>query len=104
MKTIGIAVMETTHKQPIGKQISYVPYRRIASFNGYFYKEDFLDLLLDLKDLFGYENNCDQRKVKIILYKLREYILRQWEQIQTNRICGEAKTWAFALGLSPTLY
>ena len=34
---------DITHGQPIGKQISYRPYRRIASFNGYFYKENFLD-------------------------------------------------------------
>ena len=39
---------DITHGQPIGKQISYRPYRRIASFNGYFYKENFLDWLLDL--------------------------------------------------------
>ena len=32
-----------THWKPIGKQISYRPYKRIASFNGYFCKEDFLD-------------------------------------------------------------
>ena len=31
------------HEQPIGKQISYRPYKRIAGFNGYFYKENFLD-------------------------------------------------------------
>ena len=47
---------EITHGQPIGKKISYRPYKRIASFNGYFYKEDFLDWLLDLEDLFDYEN------------------------------------------------
>ena len=41
---------DITHKQPIFKQISYRPYRRIASFNGYFYKEYFLDWLLDLED------------------------------------------------------
>ena len=34
---------DITHGQPIFKQISYRPYRRIASFNGYFYKEDFLN-------------------------------------------------------------
>ena len=34
---------DNTHGQLIGKQISYRPYKRIASFNGYFYKEDFLD-------------------------------------------------------------
>ena len=34
---------DITHGQPIGKQISYRPYRRIACFNGYFYKKDFLD-------------------------------------------------------------
>ena len=38
------------HKQPIGKQISYTPYRRIASYNGNFYKEIFFDWLLDLED------------------------------------------------------
>ena len=40
-----------THRQPIGKQISYRPYKRIASFNGYFYKEYFLDWLPNLEDL-----------------------------------------------------
>ena len=29
---------DITHEQPIGKQISYRPYKRIASFNGYFLK------------------------------------------------------------------
>ena len=62
--------METTHRQPIGKQISYVPYRRIASFNGYFYKEDFLTWLLDLEELFHFENIYYERNVKLALYKL----------------------------------
>ena len=34
---------DITHGLSIGKQISYRPYKRIASFNGYFYKEEFLD-------------------------------------------------------------
>ena len=72
---------DITHKQPIGKQISYRPYKRIASLNGYFYKEDFLDWLLDLEDLFDYENICDEWKVE-----LSEYALRQWEWIQFDRI------------------
>ena len=72
---------DITHGQPIVKQISYRPYRRIASFNGYFYKEDFLDWLLDLDDLFDYENICDERKVKLVLYKLNEHALCWWEQI-----------------------
>ena len=33
---------DITHGQPIGKKISYRTYRIIASFNGYFYKVDFL--------------------------------------------------------------
>ena len=77
---------DITHEQPIGKQISYRPYKRIASFNGYFYKEDFLDWLLDLEDLFDYENICDERKVELALYKLREYVLRWWEQMQFDRL------------------
>ena len=64
---------DITHKQPIGKQISYRPYTRIESFNGYFLKQYFLDWLLDLDDLFDYENICDERKVELALYKLREY-------------------------------
>ena len=67
---------DITHRQPIGKQISYRPYKRIASFNSYFCNEDFLDWLLDLEDLFDYENICDKRKVELALYKLREYALR----------------------------
>ena len=77
---------DITHKQSIGKQISYRPYKRIASFNGYFYKEDFLDWLLDLDDLFDYENICDENKVELALYKLREYVLRWWEQMQFDRL------------------
>ena len=66
---------DITHGQPIGKQISYAPYKRIASLNGYFYKEDSLDWVLDQEDLFDYENICDERKVELILYKLIEYAL-----------------------------
>ena len=61
------------------KQISYRPYKRIASFNGYFLKEDFLDWLLDLEDLFDYENICYKRKVGLALYKLSKYALCWWE-------------------------
>ena len=53
---------DITHNQPIGKQISYRPDRIIASFNGYFYNMNFLDWLLDLEDLFDYENICDEKK------------------------------------------
>ena len=64
-----------THKQPIGKQISYRPYNRIASFNCYYLKEDFLDWLLDLEYLFDYENICYERKVGLAFYKLNKYAL-----------------------------
>ena len=60
---------------------SYRPYKRIVSFNGYFLKEDFLDWLLDLEDLFDFENICDEKEVKLALYKLREYALRWWERV-----------------------
>ena len=77
---------DVTCGQPIGKKISYRPYKRIASFNGYFYKIDFLDWLLDLEDLFDFENIWDEKKVKLSLYKLREYALHWWERVQSNRI------------------
>ena len=70
---------DITCGQPIGKQISYRPYKRIASFNGYFNKEDFLDWFLDLEDLFDFENIYYERKVKLALYKLTVYALRWWE-------------------------
>ena len=66
---------DITHGQPIGKQISYRPHEIIASFNGYFYKEDFLDWLLDLEDLFDFENIYYEGKVRFALYKLSEYAL-----------------------------
>ena len=73
---------DITLEQPIGKQISYRPYRRIASFNSYFCKMNFLDWLLKLEDLFDYENISDEKKkVKLALYKLSEYALHWWEQI-----------------------
>ena len=73
------------HGQPISKQISYRLYKRIASFNGCFLKEDFLDWLLDLEDLFDYENICYERKIGLALYKLSKYALRWWEQVQSDR-------------------
>ena len=77
---------DITHKQPIGKQISYMPYKRITSFNGYFYKEDFLDCLLDLEDLFDFQSIYYERKDKLVLYKLSGHALRWWERIQSDRI------------------
>ena len=77
---------DITHGQLIGKQISYRSYKKIESFKGYFYKEDFLDWLLDLDDLFDYENICDERKVELVLYKLREYALHWWERMQFDRL------------------
>ena len=56
-----------------------MPYKRITSFNGYFYKEDFLDCLLDLEDLFDFESIYYERKGKLALYKLSGYALRWWE-------------------------
>ena len=73
---------DITHGQLIGKQISHRAYRRIASFNGHFYKEDFLDWLVDLEDLFDFENIYYERKVGLDLYKLSEYALHWWEQVQ----------------------
>jgi len=74
-----------THWKPIGKQISYRPYKRIASFNGYFCKEDFLDWLLSLKDLFDFENISYERKVRITFYKLSKYALRWRERVQSDK-------------------
>ena len=68
------------------KQISYRPYRKIASFIGYFLKEDFLDWLLDLEDLFDFENIYYERKVGLVLYKLSKYALCWWERVQSDRI------------------
>ena len=95
---------DITQRQPISKQISYRPYKRIESFNGYFYKVDFLDQLLDLEDLFDYENIRDERKVKLVLYKLREYTLCWWEQIQTGRIRqgkDKIRSWARMKNMLP---
>ena len=74
--------VDITHGQPIGKQISYRPYKRI----GYFLKEDFLNWLLDLEDLFDYENICYERKVGLTWYKLSKYALCWWERVQSDRI------------------
>ena len=87
---------DITHKQLIGKQISYKPYRRIASFNGYFYEEDFLDWLLDLKDLFDYENICNERTnflcknlVNMPYIGGNDYNLIESNKVKTNFIHGQ---------------
>ena len=53
--------------------------------NDYFLKEDFLDWLLDLEDLFDFENISFERKVGLVLYKLSEYALHWWEWVQSNK-------------------
>ena len=49
-------------------------------------KEDFLDWLLDLEDLFDYENFYYKKKVGLALYKLSKYALHCWEWVQSDRI------------------
>ena len=61
---------DITHGQPIGKQISNRPCKWILSFNGYFYKEDFLYWFLDLKDLFDFGNIYYERNVKFACINL----------------------------------
>ena len=83
---------DITPRQPISKQISYRPYKRISSFNGYFYKEDFLDWLLDLEDLFDFKNIYYERKIKLALYRLsempyvcgNEYSLIELDEVKTK--------------------
>ena len=89
---------DITHEQPIGMQISYRPNKRIASFNGYFYKIDFLDWLLDLEDLFDYENICDEKKnlnllcinlVSMSYVGANEYSLIELDEVKTKFIHGQ---------------
>ena len=87
---------DITHEQSIGKQISYRPYRRIASFNGYFYKEDFLDWLLDLDDLFDFENIDYERKLDLLCINLvsmpyidgNKYNLIESDKVKTRFVHG----------------
>ena len=65
---------DISHWQPTGKQISYRPYKRTASFNGYFLRF-FFDWLHYREDLFDYENICNERKVGLALCKLSKYAL-----------------------------
>ena len=65
--------------------------KELQVFNGYFYKEDFLDWLLDLDDLFDFENIYYERKVGLVLNKLSEYALRWWERVQSDRNLFMAK-------------
>ena len=62
---------DITHRQLISKQISYRTYKRIVIFNCNFYKEDFLDWLLDLEDLFDFENIYYERKVGLFYFILQ---------------------------------
>ena len=88
---------DITHKQPIGKQISYRPYRRIASYNGNFYKEIFFDWLLDLEDWFDFENIYYARKVDLLYINLvnmpyvggNKYNLIESDKVKTKFIHGQ---------------
>ena len=87
---------DITHWQLIGKQISYRPYRRITSYNGNFYKEIFFDWLLDLEDLFDFENIYYERKVDLLYINLVnmpyggiEYNLIEFDKVKTKFVYGQ---------------
>ena len=62
-----------------------------------FYKEDFLDWLLDLEILFDFENISYERKVGLALYKLvsmpyvggNEYNLIKPDKVNTKFVHGQ---------------
>ena len=83
---------DITHRQPIGKQISYKPYKRIASFNDYFLKENFLDWLLDLEDLLTMRIFVMREKLDLLCINLvsmpyiggNEYNLIESNKLETK--------------------
>ena len=88
---------DITHKQPIGKKILYRPYMRIASFNGFFYKVDFLDWLLDLEDLFDFDIFVMRKNLNLLCINLEsmpyvsgnEYNLIESDKVKTKFIHGQ---------------
>ena len=44
--------------------------QQLQNLMEYFYKEDFVDWILDLEDFFDYMDVLDERKVKLALFKL----------------------------------
>ena len=58
----------------IAMKISYRPYKKIGTFNSYFYKE-ILDWLLGLDDQFDYENIFYGRKLTPAFNKIIDYAL-----------------------------
>ena len=75
MLTIGIAVAGIEFMGNLLVKLDFFldihkDYRfheRITKFNGYFYKEDFVDWILDFEDFFDYMDVLDERKVKLAL-------------------------------------
>ena len=78
---------DITHGQPIGKQISYRPYKRIASFNGYFLKEYFLDWLFEIEDLFVMREKLDLLCINLVSMPYvggNEYNLIESSKVKTK--------------------
>ena len=72
----------------IAMKISYRPYKKIGTFNSYFYKE-ILDWLLGLDDQFDYENIFYGRKLTLLLIKLliMPYFVRyEYNLIESNEV------------------
>ena len=70
---------------------------RIASFNGYFYKVDFLDWLLDLEDLFDFDIFVMRKNLNLLCINLEsmpyvsgnEYNLIESDKVKTKFIHGQ---------------
>ncbi|KAH7565398.1 hypothetical protein JRO89_XS09G0201500 [Xanthoceras sorbifolium] len=95
----GVAVKMSTYKMRERTQVrghngpSSYDYKMkidLHSFNGHLHIEDFLDWIVNVEHFFDYMEVLEEKKVKLVAYKLKGGASAWWEQVQCNRHRQEA--------------
>ena len=60
----------------------------IPYFNGHMHIEECLDWIQSVESFFDYMDIMKDKKVKLVVYKLKKGAAAWWEQLQTQRCCA----------------
>ena len=70
-----------------GGNFEYQLKMELPTFNGQLHIEEFLDWLNEVERFFDYMEIPNDKKAKLVAYKLKGGVSAWWEQGQMSRVC-----------------